>query len=412
MTLGKDTHLELQLLTDKLSEGQDAILKQWEHKMSELSRKSSALASMSQKEFQNDIPKFLERFNNGLINPGVTISDIGKAHGSQRWEHGFDLLHTVKEWGVLQKVLMAEITTLWKDLNLSPATLTQVYTALNKHIQEGIEYSVREFNMLQRRETETQLRDVEKILQNSKNMSRDNNLRDTSHDLKGLVKNLQMGFFLLEDEPISEKAADLINQMALAADSLEKLLNDLLDLFRLETNREKVNLSEFNAAKILAELCESIQPLVKKEKHELTCSGIDSLPVKSDQTKLQRIARNLLLNALKYTKEGHIDVRWEKISDREWLLEISDTGPGLNATHVESLTIEEEASETEERKKAPDQHPVFGEVQKQGEGIGLLIVRHLCKLLDAIIEVDAEPGEGTSFKIIFPVSLTSETTRK
>lgn len=393
---------ELQQLTGKLTERQDAILRHWEHKIRALNRKSTELASLSRREFLNNVPHFLQRLYDGLLEKDINISDIGRGHGSNRWEYGFDLLLTVKEWGILQDVLSAEITSLRKKLDLSPDTLDKVHNVLNRHIQEAIEYSIREFDQLQRRETEAQMRDLEMVLQIPKDISR-NNLRGTSHDLKGMVKNLQFGFFLLKDEQMSEKAREYIDQMAKAADSLEKLLNDLLDLFRLETGREKVSIEEFDAAKMLRELCESMQPIAKKETLDLTCSGTDSLSVKSDQTKLQRIVRNLLLNALKYTEEGFINVRWEKRPDSQWLLEISDTGPGLGATHAKSLTTEADASETDGHKKVFEES--HEEVEKHGEGIGLLIVRHLCRLLDAIIQVETEPGEGTTFKLIFPEDL-------
>lgn len=404
----KKTREELVLLTDRLSEKQDVILKTWEHKMRESTAKSTVLASMSRKEFYDNIPAFLKRFYDGLLGKDIDTSDIGEIHGSQRWEHGFNLLTTVKEWGVLQKVIRAEIASLRKELDLTPEIVSEAYAMLITHIQESIEYSVQKFDNLQRRETEAQMRDLEMVLQIPKEISRNNDLRGTSHDLKGMVKNLQMGFFLLEDEDMSERASEILNQMSIAADNLEQLLNDMLDLFRLETQREKVNLSEFDAAKTLRELCSSMQPIAKKENLELNCSGIDSLPVKSDEKKLQRIARNLLLNALKYTEMGHIDVHWEKRPDKQWLLEISDTGPGLSATHAKSLTRKAERQESEaselEKPTAQDGQSA-GETKSHGEGIGLLIVRHLCKLLDAIIEVDTAPGEGTSFKIIFPLSL-------
>lgn len=181
------------------------------------------------------------------------------------------------------------------------------------------------------------------------------------------------------------------------------ILNDLLDLFRLETGREKVAVAEFDAAKVLRELCKSMQPIAQKENLDLTCNGSDTLPVRSDQTKLQRITRNLLLNALKYTKQGYVEVRWKRTSTKQWMLEIRDTGPGLGVTHATSLTMEAEAPETGVRREAPAEES-HEELEKHGEGIGLLIVRHLCRLLDAVIQVETELGNGTTFKLTFPVN--------
>lgn len=101
-------------------------------------------------------------------------------------------------------------------------------------------------------------------------------------------------------------------------------------------------------------------------------------------------------------------MKWEIESDKQWLLEISHTGAGLGATHAKSLTTESESSHTVDDEKAPlaNAEKVPDEVQSHGEGIGLLIVRHLCQLLDAIINVKTKPGAGTTFNIIFPLELS------
>lgn len=70
--------------------------------------------------------------------------------------------------------------------------------------------------------------------------------------------------------------------MSISADSLEQLLNDLLDLFRLEARHEEIELSEFDATKILSELCESMHPMATSKDLELACDGPESLIVKSD----------------------------------------------------------------------------------------------------------------------------------
>lgn len=98
---------------------------------------------------------------------------------------------------------------------------------------------------------------------------------------------------------------------------------------------------------------------------------------------------------------------WGIKSDTQWLLEITDTGPGLNATHAEALTTDKESSEDTSYRKSPPPkiEDLPKEVQNHGEGIGLLIVRQLCKLLHANINIDSEPNAGTTFKILFPRNL-------
>lgn len=365
------------------------------------------LATLSRNEFRDDIPAFLEGYYKSLNNEDVTLEGIGRKHGAERWEYGLDLQQTMKDWNVLHQVLMEEINKAHRKLSLSTEDLKEAQRRLAIHIHEGILYSVKEFNQLQNSETEAQLLDLKEALKEPEGLSREHNLRRTSHDLKGIMKNLQMGFFLLEDEKLDGRSSELIDQMSSASDSLEQLLNDLLDLFRLETHREEVDLSTFDVAEVLRELTESMKPMAETEKLDLIYGGDQMLMVKSDSKKIQRVARNLILNALKYTQDGHVEVTWKSLSSQQWVLEVSDTGPGLSATHAKSLTDESDSSDTVDYDQSPSgDGEVSSKVKSHGEGIGLLIVRHLCKLLDAIIKVKTSPGSGTTFQIVFPKQLT------
>lgn len=419
------TKNKLDLLTDYFTERQDAILIEWEERMMHTEGKSTELARMSRQEFRNHIPTFLKGFNESLTDRDVTLEETGRKHGADRWEYGMELQEMVKEWNLLHQVLMDELNTAQDKLQLSFDTYKEAQKSLAEHIDEGVLYSIKEFDELRRFETEAQIMDIKEVLKMPDQqkhespeapgkLAREESLRGTSHDLKGIMKSLQMGFFLLEDEEMSERSSHLISQMALAADSLDQLLNDLLDLFRLETHKEELHVTNTNIAYEIRELCESLQPMAQSQSLELECSGVDSLLVKTDTKKIQRVVRNLVLNALKYTHQGYVKVHCEAISDKQWLLEISDTGPGLSATHAHTLTTEVEYSDSIDAEEAhsEDSHSTKEvelppEVKNHGEGIGLLIVRHLCKLLDGLIKVKTSPGRGTTFTLIFPTELSS-----
>ncbi|WP_372635982.1 sensor histidine kinase [Fodinibius sp.] len=407
----EEPHPELKILAEYLGDKKEAILEQWEREITEREVKSKDLLSISQSAFQNSIPAFIDNFCNSMLHQRQALSDVlGEMHGSQRWEYGLALQETMREWNVLELVLMDQIDAFHQEDTLSVASLKKAHRFLIEDINEGILFSVKKYAELQQKESEAQLRDLQQALKEPGDISRRHNLRRTSHDLKGIMKNIQMGFFLLEDEHIDPEAAEIIEKMSISADSLEQLLNDLLDLFRLEARHEEVELSEFDATKILSQLCESMHPMATSKDLELAYDGPESLIVKSDSQKVQRIARNLILNALKYTGEGYVKVKWKVQSDDQWLLEITDTGPGLSATHAESLTTKTETSSSVESEplSSPANQQAPDEVQNHGEGIGLLIVRHLCKLLDANITIITAPQDGTTFKILFPRDLSGK----
>ena len=147
--------------------------------------------------------------------------------------------------------------------------------------------------------------------------------------------------------------------------------------------------------------------------------------MEGDAVKTQRIAQNRLLNALKYTPQGGVTVSWGDSRQNDahrWMLCVTDTGPGFHAgpgasmagaleeateeaRHVEEtaptgISGQEAAHEPSPSDAASvDARPVNHE---RGEGIGLSIVKRLCELLDASIEMDSTPGEGTSLRIVFP----------
>ncbi|HEY5908365.1 MAG TPA: ATP-binding protein, partial [Vicinamibacteria bacterium] len=147
--------------------------------------------------------------------------------------------------------------------------------------------------------------------------------------------------------------------------------------------------------------------------------GPPSLPVEGDASKVARIVQNLLLNALKYTRHGGVTVTWGDSlpNDAErWLVRVRDTGPGFPegggvplATALEEAT--QEARQIEGHPPAGPAHAApprpardvsFAESEPHGEGIGLSIVKRICEILDATLELESDPGRGTTVSVILP----------
>ena len=128
---------------------------------------------------------------------------------------------------------------------------------------------------------------------------------------------------------------------------------------------------------------------------------------------MRRIAQNLLLNALKYTRSGGVVLAWGEAAPgdaRRWRLSVEDSGPGFHAGPgapiVNSLNP---SAANEPLDEAPDsQVAVPGDAderpinQAQGEGLGLAIVKRLCDLLDAMVEIDTVAEKGTTVRVLLP----------
>jgi signal transduction histidine kinase len=141
--------------------------------------------------------------------------------------------------------------------------------------------------------------------------------------------------------------------------------------------------------------------------------------------KLQRIVQNLVLNALKATVSGGVRVTWqapEEPAGSRWVLTVQDTGPGLRGVNATPLTralreATDQAHESEARDPTESPPPLergdapggvgpgSAVVAEHGEGIGLSIVKRLCELLGAGIELESKPGEGTVFRLSFPIDI-------
>ena len=171
---------------------------------------------------------------------------------------------------------------------------------------------------------------------------------------------------------------------------------------------------------MLAELGETFLSIAVAQGLRLEMEGPQTLTVEGDAVKTRRIAQNLLINALKYTRKGGVTLAWgdSREGDEErWMLRVSDTGPGLDAgsaaplagaikaATVEARQVEDRADERRQpaadAAEPADAAANAGGLRRRGEGIGLSIVKRLCEMLDATIELDSN-GNGTTFRVVFP----------
>jgi signal transduction histidine kinase len=216
-------------------------------------------------------------------------------------------------------------------------------------------------------------------------------------------------------------AATSLELLERSVASLHALLDDLTTQARLDAGQETREIRPFDAAAVLRELCRTREMLARERGLFLECEGPDSLPIEGDEVKTRRIAQNLLQNGLMYTRQGGVRISWEELEQppRRWILCVQDTGPGLPSERAAPLsaaiesatrdTLSAQADATTGANAAPPQAPAptlpsLSPVASNahGEGIGLSIVKRLCELLDASIELQTEPGKGTTFRVTFP----------
>ena len=174
------------------------------------------------------------------------------------------------------------------------------------------------------------------------------------------------------------------------------LINEILDLSKIEAGKMDVYLESFDVADMIADVEGTIAPLVEKNKNALVLACADGLgTMHSDLTKIRQTMFNLLSNAAKFTEGGKITVSASRVTrgDAEWIvIEVGDTGIGMTPGQMDKLF------------EAFSQADASTTRQYGGTGLGLAISRQFCRLLGGDITVDSTPGSGTVFTVSLPAN--------
>jgi signal transduction histidine kinase/CheY-like chemotaxis protein len=193
-----------------------------------------------------------------------------------------------------------------------------------------------------------------------------------------------------ELSPEQEKQVGFIRK---AAQDLTELVNDLLDLAKVEAGKTDIHPAEFQVADLFGALRGMLRPLLVSESLRLVFDDPEGMPtVYGDEGKVSQILRNFISNALKFTERGEIRVRVEHdASSGTILFAVSDTGIGIAPEDLERIFGEYQQV----------QNPIQRRVK--GTGLGLPLSKKLAALLQGSIEAESRPGEGSTFRLRVPV---------
>jgi signal transduction histidine kinase len=340
-----------------------------------------------------------------------------------RWQQGYQQRELMREWRHLHLVLVEDLEALARARpELDAEAFARARRELAVLAADGVCDSATQYARLQQVEAAGRLADLESALGTLERLQseRAEMLREAAHDLRGSLGVVHHAAAALKLDPAAPPAQlgklDLLERGVAA---MQVLLNDLISLARLEAGHERRQIETCDAAALLRDLCTALEPLARARGLALVSDGPARLAVATDPAKLRRIAQNLLLNALKYTRRGGVVLVWDEVPGDapRWTLSVQDTGPGLAARNAAPIahalkSATEEAQAVEERvapaaaaaAEPPTLLSALSEPAPEppGEGIGLAIVKRLCELLDAALELHAEPGKGTTFRIFFP----------
>jgi signal transduction histidine kinase len=436
VTTSSSTAAQLNDLAEELLARRGAILDAW-RSAGEGSPEQSVASSLSGIQFNDHIPAVLDCLADTIRawphrhSPDGAQKDaegdIVCEHGLQRWQQGYQLREVIREWGHLQMCVADELERYAAaHPSLEPAVMPTARRAWARLCADGVTESATQFWRLHQTESAGHVNDLERALSTLRTLerSRAEAWRTAAHDLRGSVTVVQGATTLLDGnnpalpEPDRAEVADMLSK---SVASLHDMLDDLLGLARLEAGHEQREVAAFDAAKLLRDFCTASQAAAADRGLFLKMEGPDTLPVEGDNSKVTRILQNLLLNAMKYTERGGVSVTWGADRTRDtdrWTFSVQDTGPGIDESSAaplaqELLTATGVANDARESKAdrrrdiapaatLPSSSETAPQSQQPGEGVGLTIVKRLCELLDASLELATEAGRGSTFRVILP----------
>jgi signal transduction histidine kinase len=225
-------------------------------------------------------------------------------------------------------------------------------------------------------------------------------LANMSHELRTPLNSI-IGFsdLLTNTEIPIEKRKKFAQNIQKSGRDLLDMINDILDLAKMEAGKMDVRLSEFRIDAIIAAQCDLVRSLAEQKNIDLRTEIEESLPpLFQDQSKVQQILTNLLSNAIKFTPEGGriaVGARGDGSGNIE--IYVADTGVGISDADRE-IIFEKFRQGTGVHGQARDNLTR----EYSGTGLGLSIVKELCRLLGGEIAVESELGKGSTFRIILP----------
>lgn len=227
-------------------------------------------------------------------------------------------------------------------------------------------------------------------------------LANMSHELRTPL-NAIIGYGELLNEEIEDdrsilgsELADDIEKITTAGKHLATLINDILDLSKIESGKTQLNHEWFEPNKAIAEVVATIKPIAEASDNEIELALNDDLPrLYTDITKFRQIMFNLLSNAGKFTEQGKITIRSERISQQglDYMqFTVKDSGIGMTESQTEKVFDSFVQADSSTTKK-------YG-----GTGLGLAISRQFCQLMGGELFVRSTLGKGTTFYLQLPLT--------
>jgi signal transduction histidine kinase len=238
--------------------------------------------------------------------------------------------------------------------------------------------------------------EIAKMEADSANQAKSSFLANMSHEIRTPM-NAILGYaqILKRDKRLEEDQKQAINTISKSGNNLLALINDVLDISKIEAGGMELHSVDFELIDLIGGLKDMFQVTCEKKNLFLNVEGLeDSIPVYGDEGKIRQILTNLIGNAVKFTDAGGIYFKLERVEDHMYCFSVKDTGKGL--------PLEAQATIFRAFQQDSEGH------EKGGAGLGLAISKKQTELMGGDLSVESEVGDGATFFLKIPLPPAKE----
>src|SRR5688572_14388668 len=289
-----------------------------------------------------------------------------------------------------------------------PSVIVSVVHDLTKQVEnERLYEELKKFSAQLEERIRAATADLEaqnlKLQWQSQELARANRLKSEflasmSHELRTPLNAVLGHTSLLLDRLFGEVTVQQIDSLArirAAGQHLQALIDDILDLAKIESGKMPLHIEEIALADVVTEVAQQLEPMVRKKGLDATYRVADqAMFVHTDRTKLKQILLNLLSNAVKFTQQGWVRLTASR-SDDQVAIVVSDSGIGIKREHLDAIW--EDFRQIDQSRTRE-----FG-----GTGLGLSITRKLLERLGGSVQVESGYGVGTTFTVWLPMKFAA-----
>ena len=226
------------------------------------------------------------------------------------------------------------------------------------------------------------------------NQAKSDFLANMSHEIRTPMNAIiGMSQVVLENKDINDKVALQVNEIKIAGTNLLGIINDILDMSKIEAGKYELVVDEYDLPVLIHEISSVVNARLRESSVYFSLDIDPTLPrkVMGDAGRVRQILMNVIGNAIKFTKDGsiYLKVTWNKCKEAaDILFDVADTGIGIKTEDLEKIFGKYDQADTKKNRNI------------QGTGLGLAISRSLSILMGGFITVDSVYGEGSTFHVV------------